>query len=167
MRKSFLILAPALLLASVAARASTIDDFTLQSGTTTITFSIPLPASPDNSAEGSFSDFDVPVAVNGTAATSFSSEETFLNSTFVPPVDLNVAYTLNGNYEKITEDGQQLYTGSESSPTLDLGTFTFTSGDTLTITQVATPAVTPEPSSIALLGTGLLGAAGVLRKRFA
>lgn len=28
-------------------------------------------------------------------------------------------------------------------------------------------AATPEPSSIALLGTGLLGFAGVLRKRFA
>ena len=28
-------------------------------------------------------------------------------------------------------------------------------------------AVTPEPSSIALLGTGLLGIAGIVRKRFA
>lgn len=167
MRKTFLILAPALLFASVAARASTIDDFTLQSGTTTITFSIPLPASPDNSLEGVFSDFDVPVAVNGTAATSSSSEETFLNSTFDAPKDLHVSYALAGQTEVLNEDGQQLYTGSESSPTFDLGTFAFTSGDTLTITQVATPAVTPEPSSIALLGTGLLGAAGVLRKRFA
>lgn len=31
----------------------------------------------------------------------------------------------------------------------------------------ATPTVTPEPSSIALLGTGMLGVAGVVRKRFA
>ena len=33
---------------------------------------------------------------------------------------------------------------------------------------VSLPAsVTPEPSSIALLGTGMLGIAGVMRKRFA
>jgi hypothetical protein len=29
-----------------------------------------------------------------------------------------------------------------------------------------TPSPTPEPSSIALLGTGILGIAGVLRRRF-
>ena len=165
MSKTFLILAPALLFASVAARASTIDDFTLQSGTTTITFSIPLPASPSANFEGLFTSFEVPIAVNGTAASP--SEEDFDNSTFDPPLDLFVSYALAGQTEVLREDGQQLYTGSESSPTFDLGPFTFTSGDTLTITQVATPAITPEPSSIALLGTGLLGAAGILRKRFA
>ena len=37
---------------------------------------------------------------------------------------------------------------------------------TLDVTS-GTTAVTPEPSSFALLGTGLLGMAGVLRKRFA
>lgn len=36
-----------------------------------------------------------------------------------------------------------------------------------TLSAVVTPsAVTPEPSSIALLGTGILGIAGVVRKRF-
>lgn len=35
------------------------------------------------------------------------------------------------------------------------------------LTPVSTTAVSPEPSSIALLGTGVLGLAGVVRKSFA
>jgi hypothetical protein len=41
-------------------------------------------------------------------------------------------------------------------------------GESLTITDLtpASPAVTPEPSSIALLGTGLLMLVGTLRRRY-
>jgi hypothetical protein len=41
------------------------------------------------------------------------------------------------------------------------------SNGSLTITGSPAVTVTPEPSSIALLGTGVLGVAGMLRKRFA
>ncbi len=55
--------------------------------------------------------------------------------------------------------------GDESSEHIHFqGTFTDT---TRTGTQEIATAATPEPSSFALLGTGLLGVAGMVRKRFA
>ncbi|HMH13451.1 MAG TPA: PEP-CTERM sorting domain-containing protein [Edaphobacter sp.] len=55
--------------------------------------------------------------------------------------------------------GRGYYVGPLTSPgSYSLGTF-----DSLTITQTA--AETPEPSSFALLGIGLLGAVGVIRSK--
>ncbi len=64
----------------------------------------------------------------------------------------------------VREDGPQLFTGLTSSPTFRTGTFPI--GDfSLTISDPTTPPSIPEPSSLFLLGTGLLGAYGVLRKK--
>ena len=66
--------------------------------------------------------------------------------------------------------GGPILSGSLNSPTFNLGTYygfgSFGAGytDVLTITSVPNLTVTPEPSSFALLGTGILGMAGVLRR---
>ena len=54
-------------------------------------------------------------------------------------------------------------TFSSSAVTLDFSTLA--NGQTYTFTDVRAPAATPEPSTLALLGTGVLGAAGVIRRR--
>jgi PEP-CTERM motif len=69
--------------------------------------------------------------------------------------------------------GPQLYTGDETDPVFTPGTYHLT-GDPLqrtpdteriTLTINAAPAV-PEPSSMVLFGTGVLGCAGAVRRRF-
>ena len=81
-------------------------------------------------------------------------------------------YDYYGDLELLLTDGPQLYSGPESSPTFNLGTFSLTDFNgtgryTLTVTDLdAPPAGTdvPEPASAAIL-LGGLGLMACLRKR--
>jgi hypothetical protein len=70
----------------------------------------------------------------------------------------------------VNPTGTALFSGNPSTPTLLLGVFSVTqdatrAGGVLTVTDL-TPTSVPEPSTLMLLGTGIIGIAGMARRRF-
>jgi hypothetical protein len=81
----------------------------------------------------------------------------------------NVDYTQTSSLSEANARTFLTLAGADPDIAVTSLTFAITSNNTLGANVdnivVGTPAATPEPSSLALLGSGVLGVAGVLRKR--
>ena len=154
------ILASAIVFLAPSARP---DTFNLTDGTNVITFSLASAPTPDSFTSGVFFEVDgVSVDVNGSLETEILD---FFNTSQLGGLSIG-----DVNATLLNQQGSMVYGGTEQSPTFSPHTFSlanltfpdatnavFANDFTLTITSSSESV--PEPSSILLLGMGLMGLA--------
>lgn len=161
----------------LAARA---DQVTI-TGTNTITFNVAASPTPSfYTPDGGFTLDNIAVTENGVTSNEevlFFEDGIAIGSTASVSFDwifmnINLTGAIASDLSDVPGSffSAPLYSGGESTPTLLPGTYDLSdnlgNGD-LSLTIAADVAATPEPSSLLLLGTGVLGAAGILKRRFA